>query len=150
MARVPFQKLTIVRLVSPPTPPPDTPEDDAIQTAHIRYLSDLAAQGVILVNGPVKRLDDARLRGMTLYLTGPEEARRLAGADPATQAGWFEIVVDEWLVRAQPKTIGDRVDLEIEVPDSMRSRQRIWSQSDHRGHSVMTTVTVPGSSEIQR
>jgi hypothetical protein len=35
-----------------------------------------------------------------------EEARELARQDPAIKAGWFEVVVDRWLVRAVPQTGG--------------------------------------------
>lgn len=111
-----FQRLTVVRLVSPPTAPPDTPEDDAIQTAHIRYLSELVEAGKILANGPIRRKDDPKWRGMGLYLVAPDEASDLAHRDPAVEAGWFEVVVDEWLIPVRPRMIADREDFEMEVP----------------------------------
>lgn len=117
MPKVPFQKLTLVRLVSAPNPPPDSPEDDAIQAAHIQYLGALVASGTILANGPVRRVDDAKWRGFSLYSVGAEEARQLANQDPAVKAGWFEILVDEWLIRADPKVVGNRTDLEMDVPE---------------------------------
>lgn len=117
MAKKAFQKLTVVRLVSAPNPPPDGPEDVAIQAGHIRYLSGLVEQGTILANGPVKRIDTEEVRGMSLYLVGPDEARELAEADPAVKAGWFRIVVDEWLIPVRPRQIADRSDLELDVPD---------------------------------
>jgi uncharacterized protein YciI len=116
MPVLPFQRLTLVRLVGHPTPPPDSPDDDELQAAHIRYLSGLVAEGTILANGPVQRIDDRRLRGLSLYTVDVDEARRLANADPAVKAGWFEIVVDQWIFPAVPRSIGDRVDLEIDVP----------------------------------
>ena len=117
MPVLPFQTLTLVRLVSHPEPPPDGPDDDAIQAAHLAYLRGLVEAGTILVNGPVRRVDDPRMRGLSLYTVGPDEARRLANADPAVRAGWFEIVVDEWMFPAVPRTIGDRTDLELDVPE---------------------------------
>ncbi len=117
MPILPFQTLTLVRLVSHPDPPPDGPDDEAIQAAHVAYLRGLVEAGTILVNGPVRRIDDARLRGMSLYTLGPDEARRLANDDPAVRAGWFAIVVDEWMFPSVPRTIGDRVDLEVDVPE---------------------------------
>lgn len=117
MPLVPFQKLTVVRLVAAPNPPPDGPEDDAIQKAHIRYLRGLNKQGIILVNGPFKRIDDTETRGMGLWLVGPEEARRLIADDPAVRAGWFVPKIDEWIFPADDKRIGDRHDLEIDIPD---------------------------------
>ena len=65
------------------------------------------------VNGPVRRADDPRFRGMTIYSVPVDEARRLALADPAVQAGWFEPHVDGWLIPAQPVTLGTRVDVEF-------------------------------------
>jgi len=117
MAKKAFQKLTIVRLTTPDHPVPDTPEDDAIQVAHIKYLTGLAEAGIILANGPIRRKDDTKWRGMGIYLVGPEEAREHAHRDPAVQAGWFDVVVDEWTIPVRPRTIADREDLEIEVPD---------------------------------
>ena len=35
-------------------------------------------------------------------------------ADPAVQAGWFDVVLDTWWLPAIPTTLGDRVDFEIE------------------------------------
>src|SRR5688500_9517549 len=116
MPVVSFQRLTLVRLIWNPNPPPDSPGDGEIQAAHIRYLSALVEAGTILVNGPVKRIDDTNLLGMSLYTVGPEAARRIAEADPGTRAGWFQIMVDEWVFPARPKTIGDKVDFEMEVP----------------------------------
>ena len=116
MPVLPFQKLTLVRLVSPAVPPPDTPDDHAIQAAHIRYLSSLVEAGTILANGPVKRMDDPTLRGISLYTITLVEARRLANEDPGVKAGWFDIVVDEWMIPARPRMIGDRIDFEMDVP----------------------------------
>jgi uncharacterized protein YciI len=117
MPKRPFQMLTVVRLVTPPDPPPDSPEDDAIQAAHIRFLMRLSEDGTILAGGPVRRRDDPILRGMCLHRVGADDARRIARDDPAVRAGWFDVVVDEWLFPAMPKTIGDRTDLELDVPD---------------------------------
>lgn len=84
-----FQLLTIVRLVSPEQAAPDTPDDDRIQADHIAYLTGLREQGKILLNGPVRRLDDARFRGMSIYSVGHEEARALAqgGIQPSRRDG---------------------------------------------------------------
>ncbi len=116
MPVLPFQKLTAVRIMAHPDRPAPGPGDEAIHAAHLAYLGALVRRGTILVNGPFASVDEPRLRGMSLYTVGPEEARRLANEDPAVRAGWFEIVLDEWMFRAIPRTIGDRVDLEIDVP----------------------------------
>ena len=117
MPKVPFQLLTIVRLVSPAEPVPDSPDDAAIQAAHIRYLGGLVEQGLILANGPVRRRDDQGIRGMSLYTVGPDEARALAAEDPGVKAGWFDLVIDQWMIPVRPITIADRTDIEIDIPD---------------------------------
>lgn len=116
MPVMPFQLVTLVRLVTPEGPPPPTAGDAAIQAAHIRYLTELFDQGLIIANGPVKRLSDPLLRGLTMYRVPPDEARMLAEGDPAVQAGWFDLVIDQWMIPARPATIGDRHDMEIDVP----------------------------------
>lgn len=108
-----FQVLTIVRLKAPLEPVPDTPEDDAIQAAHIAYLTDLRDKGIVLLNGPVRRADDPRFLGMTIYSVGIDEARQYAMNDPGSKAGWFEIEADTWWLPSVPIMMGDRVDLEI-------------------------------------
>jgi uncharacterized protein YciI len=116
MPLTPFQRLTIVRLMQHPDRPPPAPGDDAIQDAHVRRLRSLVADGTILVNGPIEQLDDPSFRGMSLYTVTPEEARALASEDPAVRAGWFIPVVDGWMFPAVPRMIGDRTDLEIDIP----------------------------------
>lgn len=116
MPIVAFQKLTVVRLMAASQRPPDSPDDDRIQAAHIGYLRGLVETGEVLVNGPLRQIDEPRLRGLTLYTVEPDEARRLALADPAVKAGWFEILLDEWMFPAVPRVIGDRVDFELDLP----------------------------------
>ena len=109
-----FQRLSIVRLCTPNPPAPDTPDDDRIQAEHVAYLGGLFEQGLVALNGPVRYRDSPGLRGMTVYTVDVEEARALAMRDPAVQAGWFDVVVDSWWIPAQPVTVGDRVDIELD------------------------------------
>jgi len=95
--------------------PPDSHQDREIQVAHIRYLSGLRSQGIVLLNGPVTKIDDPRFRGLTIYSVAPDEARGYAMEDPAVKAGWFEVEVNGWRLPSIPTTLGDRVDSEIEV-----------------------------------
>jgi uncharacterized protein YciI len=110
-----FQRLAIVRLCTPAQEPPESPNDDEIFKGHLAYLGSLRDQGIILLNGPVKRQDDPKFRGMSIYSVGIDEARRLASQDPGVLAGWFELVFDEWLLPSIPTMMGDRVDLELDV-----------------------------------
>jgi len=99
------------------TPPPASPEDDGVLAAHLAYLGGLVDRGIILVNGPFRQIDDPRLRGMSLYTVDPDEARGLANDDPAVKHGWFQIVLDEWMFPAIARTLGDRTDVEVDVPE---------------------------------
>ena len=56
-----FQRLSVVRLCTPADPPPDGPDDDAIQAAHLAYLGSLQERGIVAINGPVRAVDTDRL-----------------------------------------------------------------------------------------
>jgi uncharacterized protein len=93
-----FDTHTIVLLVRPPDPPAFTADElDALQREHLRYLRDLGRSGVVVANGPFVVADDERVRGMTVYAVGREEAERHALADPMVRAGRLAVEVREWL-----------------------------------------------------
>ena len=108
-----FQRLSVVRLCTPAEPPPDGPDDDAIQAAHLSYLGSLWERGIIAINGPIRSVDTDGWRGLTIYTVDVDEARELAMQDPAVRAGWFEVVIDRWLVKSVAQTVGTKVDLEL-------------------------------------
>lgn len=63
-----------------------TPEVDALQQAHLLHLSMLAADGHVLITGPVA--DESDLRGLAiLNAASLDEARAFEAADPAVKAG---------------------------------------------------------------
>lgn len=70
---------------------------ERIQREHLAYHAALRESGEVVTNGPVIDQPDESLRGLTFYRTGSlEQARRLAQADPAVQAGRIEIDVMTW------------------------------------------------------
>lgn len=82
-----------------PEHPRDYPQDklDEIQQAHLAHLRELAKAGKLLVAGPLDDQPDPRLRGIEIFRVGSlEEAKRLAGEDPAVKAGRLEPVVMTW------------------------------------------------------
>jgi len=86
-------------LLKRPAERPDLPEDRVaeIQAAHLGHLRKMAREGYAVVAGPFGDQDDERLRGLVLYRVGSVgEARRLAEADPAVQAGRLEVEVMTW------------------------------------------------------
>ena len=88
-------------LLKRPAERPDLPEEEIaeIQRAHLAYLTRLGEEGKIVLAGPFSDQEDERLRGLALYRVGTvEEARRLASADPAVQAGRLEVEAMTWWV----------------------------------------------------
>ena len=86
-------------LLKRPAERADLPEDRVaeIQAAHLAHLTRMAEEGYAVVGGPFGDQDDERLRGLVLYRVGSvDEARRLAEADPAVQAGRLEVEVMTW------------------------------------------------------
>ena len=83
-----------------PADPPPMPqaELDALQLAHLAYLTRLIEKGDVLVNGPLEGPTDENLRGLSIYRTSVEEARRLASEDPSVRAGRLVVEVFTWLM----------------------------------------------------
>ncbi|HTG32194.1 MAG TPA: YciI family protein [Thermoanaerobaculia bacterium] len=82
-----------------PEHPREYPQDklEEIQQAHLAHLRHLAETGKLLVAGPLDDQPDPRMRGIEIFRAGSiEEAKRLAGEDPAVKAGRLEPVVMTW------------------------------------------------------
>jgi uncharacterized protein YciI len=93
-----FESYQLV-LLQRPEHPRQYAEDklEEIQQAHLAHLRHLAEAGKLLVAGPFDDQPDPRLRGLELFRAGSiEEAKRLAGEDPAVKAGRLEAVVMTW------------------------------------------------------
>ena len=78
---------------------PDWDEEtaSAMQDAHLDHLANLHEQGHLMAAGP---LGHDRFRGLSIQCVPPDEARALKEADPAVQAGRFDVVVVPWQVPA--------------------------------------------------
>jgi hypothetical protein len=108
-------------------PKRDRPKEEAaaLQMAHLKHLLTLRAEGRIAIVGPLT--DKGELRGMAVYNTADvAEAAKLAGADPAVQAGSLVVEAHPWfglpgdmLPHANPQAAQDRrVDyVEFNAPD---------------------------------
>lgn len=93
-----FDRLTAALLVlRDDAPVLDPAEAAALQNAHMSHLAELHEAGHLLAAGPL--LDD-RFRGLSILNVDAEEARRLKEADPAVQAGRFDVIVMPWMVPA--------------------------------------------------
>lgn len=95
-----FEQYQLVLLKRPANAPDHPPEKlQEIQRGHIAHLTKLGEAGHIVIAGPFSDQEDERLRGLALYQVGSiEEARRLAEADPAVEAGRLEVEVLTWNV----------------------------------------------------
>jgi uncharacterized protein YciI len=98
---------TVVFLRRPPDAP-NLPENELedLQQQHLAFNGKMRAEGNIVFNGPLSGQPDETLRGISIYRTSVEDARRLASEDPAVQAGRLAIDVFTWYV--QPGVLGDR------------------------------------------
>ncbi len=70
-------------------------EAEKIQMEHLRYLLQLRAEGILLVNGPV--IGDPELKGVSIFnTTDVEEVKRLSEGDPAVKAGRLVYEIYIW------------------------------------------------------
>lgn len=77
--------------------PHTTPEGERIQQEHLAHLRKLWEAGKPLVAGPFGDQADPTLRGMCLYrVDSPEEAKKLAQADPAVKARRLVVEAMSW------------------------------------------------------
>jgi hypothetical protein len=93
-----FDRHTVVLLLRPTDSPSfSEAELDRLQVEHLGYLRELGARGLLVANGPFDGQRDERLRGMSVYAAPPDEARRLAEADPMVRAGRLAVEVLVWM-----------------------------------------------------
>jgi uncharacterized protein YciI len=98
---------TVVFLRRPPDAPNLSDEAlDALQQRHLAFYSKMREEGHVVLNGPFSGQPDEALRGIAVFRTSVEEARRLARQDPSVQAG--RLVVDVFTWYMQPGALGDR------------------------------------------
>ena len=93
-----FESYQLV-ILQRPEHPREYPQDklEEIQQAHLAHLRHLAETGKLLVAGPLDDQPDPRMRGIEIFRAGSlEEAKRLAGEDPAVKAGRLEVVAMTW------------------------------------------------------
>jgi len=86
-------------LLKRPSSVASIPDDEVeeIQSLHLAHLARLTKTGQLAVAGPFGDQEDESLRGLAIYRVGSlEEARRLAEADPAVQAGRLEVEIMTW------------------------------------------------------
>jgi uncharacterized protein YciI len=111
-----FDVYTMVVLRRPSDAPQLSDDElDALQARHLAYRAELRRAGLIVVNGPLDEQSDITLRGLSIFATDLEEARRLTDADPSVQAGRLTYDVFEWWVAAgslafpeADRQVGDR------------------------------------------
>ena len=98
MTRVDLEAFELVLLRTPENAPSyDDAELARIQAEHLAHHDRLRESGQVVTNGPVRDQPDTSLRGLAFYRTGSlEQARQLAEADPAVQAGRLTVEIMTW------------------------------------------------------
>ena len=94
----PMERYTLVLLKRPANGGAKVADPEALQRQHIGHLQAMARAGKLVVAGPFDDQTDPRLRGLCVYRTSLEEARRLASDDPAVKAGRLEVEALSWWV----------------------------------------------------
>jgi uncharacterized protein YciI len=96
-----FDVYTVV-LLRRPADAPEMSEAalDELQRRHLAYRAELRRRGVLVANGPLDEQSDPAQRGLSIFATSLEEARRLSDGDPSVQAGRLAYDVMEWWVAA--------------------------------------------------
>ena len=94
-----FDRWTVLFLLRRDDAPElDEKAGDTLQDAHLAYLARLHGEGPFAAAGPVEGSPDPKVVGICLYRVGAHEARSLAQADPAVQAGRLRVDVLSWSV----------------------------------------------------
>ena len=76
----------------------ETPDLERLQEAHLAHLSKLYESGKLILVGPL--LDNGFIRGISVFqVASAAEARALAEADPAVQAGRFVVELYPWMAQ---------------------------------------------------
>jgi uncharacterized protein YciI len=91
-----FDQFSIALLILRDDAPKMSDEEAArLQDAHMAHLADLHEAGHLLAAGP---LIDGHFRGLSILNVPPDVALELKQADPAVQAGKYEVKVMPWMV----------------------------------------------------
>jgi uncharacterized protein YciI len=95
-----FDAFTLVLLLDGDAEP--LPDDEAavLQDRHLAYLASLQEAGLLVGAGPSRADWRPDPRGLSLFRTDPEQALRLASADPAVVAGTYRLELVRWSLPA--------------------------------------------------
>ena len=93
-----MERYTLVFLKRPANGGAKVADPEALQRQHIGHLQAMARAGKLVVAGPFDDQTDPRMRGLCVYRTSLDEARRLASDDPAVKAGRLEVEAVSWWV----------------------------------------------------
>ena len=90
-----MKKYVMAFLKSGPTKLTDPAKRAGLQRAHLKNIIRLANEGSLILAGPF--LDNQELRGIFLFnVETVEEAKALAGTDPAVKAGTLVLEMHPW------------------------------------------------------
>jgi uncharacterized protein YciI len=93
---VEFDRYALVILRTDKDWPKEKAAREALFRQHLGHLQAMARAGKFVVAGPLGDQDDKTARGIGLWRTSLEEARRLSSDDPAVKAGVFKVEAMTW------------------------------------------------------
>lgn len=89
----------------------DTAENRELMKGHLAHFDKMIEAKKMKVAGPFSEQEDDSLRGLCIYATSLDEARKLANADPRVAAGHLTVEVMTWWTQkdavAFPKADGE-------------------------------------------
>jgi uncharacterized protein len=90
-----MKKYVMAFLKSGPVKIQDSLQREELQREHLKNILRLANEGKLIVAGPF--LDDQSTRGIFIFnVESVEEARKIAGTDPAVKAGVLTLELHPW------------------------------------------------------
>jgi uncharacterized protein YciI len=96
-----MEQHTLVLLVLRDDAPKLSPDDAAaLQKRHLGHIASMSKTGKVLAAGPFSNRDDEKYRGILIFATGIDEARKMCEQDPAVLAGRLKVVCQTWNVPA--------------------------------------------------
>jgi uncharacterized protein len=94
-----FDTYTVTFLEARPDAPTlDDAEANAVQDAHMAYLTSLHESDRMLIAGPIVTPPERSIRGICLHRLPPDEVLALLAQDPAVRAGLLSVRVFTWMV----------------------------------------------------
>jgi uncharacterized protein YciI len=122
-----------------------TTETERVQAEHMKHIQKMAADGKLVGAGPIT--DGGQLRGIFIFaVPSLEEAKALAGADPAVKAGRLAVEVHPWF---GPKGIGAKYFAQRKANPEAKVEMETYQLALLRRGPKATAESTPESAKMQ-